>query len=252
MSVTVVRWVAGAGGDTLFNLLIQSYPQAKSNVVAGQLQDNGRTDMSGATELADANLLKVALTPDVRNTINLCDLEAAINDLKQSDTHWFIKSHMDIPGVDASEVINLVPSEYTLPFIINALVNKIPYIIQDLLRPLNKLTNNYNINVYNITEVLYTIITNSPNTNTILVDDLITDWQHLNKTLARFNFKLTENCKPYYTAWLSKNTQYFPSQTYKNYISNKNYNYKDPSLSLIESCCLLAISKQLAATLKQL
>lgn len=250
MSVTIIRFGAGCCGETVLKLLWISYPEAKLNITFDELTSDGRTGSTPDYKLGD-NIAKIGMLPEFIKTVDFNELNNELDQLETTGNDYFLKCHMTRSNDILDRLaIDIKPSFATLPFIVSAISNKVPFFrytpVNTALPTYSKLHSNPKLTKFNNIQVIYNKISRYSTIQSqrqMYVDDMFKGWDHLVTVFKQFNLYLSNEGKAYYESWLDLNSQLLPSQTYLNYIKEHNYNYRDTSLSEIEQYCLLLISK---------
>ena len=75
----------------------------------------------------------------------------------------------------------------------------------------------------------------------ITTSDLFYNKNHL-RTYFKTKSLTFDTTSNYLDQWVENNKRFLPSETFKNYIKNTNYDYMDNSLEMVERYTLLALS----------
>jgi hypothetical protein len=248
-SISILRWQAGSGGDTLLSMIIGSNPNLCSNVVWDCTTVEGGTRVTG--NIDHENFINLPHLVDIAinsryNNVSIDQFKNSITKLKLLSKNFMLKSHWYKSSLFNDITIDLVPSTEMLPFVVGALFEKNSEYITNynLIRAkikepaVRKLYDWYNISwdrLYNGVEY---------SKNQIPVEVLLGGWDMIRDCLGSFDLHLDDCYQAYYTAWLEKNQQYLPSGRYKELVKNCNFDYKDNQLTMIERYCLLAMSRE--------
>lgn len=245
MSVKILRWMLGSGGDTIINLLLNSNPNWHSqNKYCGL--DNSRTafDIEYVNAFRYDQIAKMSLV-DYQST-NVSLLFEQLTQLAQEDLskHWILKTHCYVDFTQ--EVIDIVIGENFLPFALTAVLAKNPRSkvkIVDYHPLASKISDPvvlYKFDCYNMAK--NAISTKNFSTLQIHLGDLLKDWQQFTQALSAVNLHVGPNCQEYYERWLNANKKFLPSNTYTTLVNNKTYDYTNSLLSIEEKYCLFALS----------
>jgi hypothetical protein len=242
MTVNILRWPGGCGGDMLLHLVLQSVPESNSNTkYIGAILANGANCIDFTN--IDANNISmvdcIALRPTYVQTVDALLLEQELNMLTGT---WWLKSHYYGKKNYGHLLIDIIPNIEILPFAVAANINKTETLHTNFNQLVSKIRDPELRKHYAIYCLAKHYISLSSSNNQILCSSLIDGWSTIKSTMQRFNINIDDHLYPFYKDWLAANTQYFPSTDYKNLISSKNYNVTHPNLNLIEKYCILAIS----------
>jgi hypothetical protein len=244
MSIKLLRWRSGSGGDTVLKLILDSNPSIHS-------QNKYVTIKNGKT-LIDSDYVKLFKYQQIANMslknatdVDLKSLVGELNSLEQDNPsiNWLLKTHCyyEFPY----KVIDIVVDHTTLPFVINASLSK------------NSRKNNaipdYHPMIYKIKDAsilykfdCYNMIADIVN-NTIVSDqkifvkDIIGGWGSFKQSLSNVNLYISPQCQTLYNNWFADNQQFMPSQDYTRLVNEQNYDYTNSSLTVVEKYCLLGL-----------
>jgi hypothetical protein len=245
MSVKILRWMLGSGGDTIINLLLKSNINLHSqNKYCGLNNSRTSFDVEYVKAFRYDQISKMTLVDAQSTDINL--LSEQLNQLEQEDTSidWILKTHCYFEF--NKEVIDIVIGENFLPFALTAGLAKNPRSkvnIVDYHPLISKISDSvvlYKFDCYNM--AVKSITTKNFSTLQIQLGDLLKDWQQFTSALSAVGLYVSPDCQEYYERWLTDNKKFLPSKTYTTLVRNKNYDYLDSTLSIEEKYCLLALS----------
>jgi hypothetical protein len=242
MTVNILRWPGGCGGDMLLHLVLQSVPESNTNTqYVGTIHANGanKIDFSKMNKNNLSMIDRIALRPAYIQTVDAVLLEQELNMLTGT---WWLKSHYYGKKNYGHLLIDIMPTAEVLPFVVAANINKTETLQTDFNQLVAKIHNPELRKHYTIYSLAKHYISLSGSANQILCSSLIEGWATIKSTMQRFNININDHLYPFYKDWLTANTQYFPGEDYKNLISSKNYDITYPNLNLIEKYCILAIS----------
>lgn len=250
MTVRLLRWLSGYGGDTLLRMILLSTPQLKTNVVFEskiEIADNGST-RTQAIQLYDNHLTeiyKIASELKITESVNKDKLNEEIQNLISSSAEYFLKSHYYASDILDELTIDIVADDDTLPFVIEAAINKTKVLSWDYEDKL-KLIKDPEIRKMYTFYVLAQMHSkkNCLNKNQVPITTILSNWDTLCAALHKFNIHLSENVKSIYDDWILKNSGILPSGQYKNYILTKNYHFNDKSLTMAERYSLLVLAQE--------
>ena len=187
---------------------------------------------------------KIALKQIYYKDINLLLLQSEIQHWqRQPELHW-VKSHYYDTDLFNDITIDIVVDDYSLPFVVNANCIK----TDTLSTPFNNIVSKIPDETVKLKYTYYcnavdTLVQTNIGWNTILVSELIAGQDQFESVLARQKLNIPSEYFVVYNDWLEKNLPYMPSETYTQKIYNRDYDYNDTKLSLVEKYCLLALSK---------
>jgi len=248
MSVRILRWKGGAGGDMILYLKSLSMPGSVLNVSFTPMDKNGKTglDFSKVNLLAPTELEKITLLPTWLDQVNLEKLSDEI--LKhQSDvnTVW-LKSHYYKTDQFNNITIDIVVDEYSLPFLIAANVSKTNTTKLDFNPLISKIANNQQKFNYSMYCVAVDCMYNQQNVSkhTIPLSDLLVNVDTFDAVVTQHNIGIDSTFYNIYNDWLCSNLRYMPSLQYRKKVLDKDYNFEDPGLTLAEKYSLLVLAKK--------
>ena len=243
MTVTILRWVAGAGGDTVIRLC-QDHDQ---NIIS-DFDYTGAISAEGATPNQKSQKILSAF-PELMGLDHLdsyVDYELAlerIQSLAAKSQRFLFKTHCYRSGFtlfrDYTVDITTEPEDY--PFIVQALITK--NWPNGVRCPIN-----YTVNTQDehLAASYYTMtqrqILARPyyNPRQLPFRHILAGFDQLKTTLRLLGFDISN--RAYYDQWRSQQEQYFPSDRYRQYILDQDYNWQDTQLSRVERYCLMALS----------
>lgn len=243
MTVTILRWKGGYGGDTLLNLIMRSNPGAQCNVVFSSFTDTGAQNIDYSQIIREqlTNVEKLAhVFPGV--VVNLDQVYQEVDQIIDSKEQWFIKSHNYNTPKYNHITVDLVADAVSLPFIVAANIsktetlnfnyNKVSHIIKD--PEIAKKHAMYNVAVDSLVKEEFS-------TRTIPVSQVLIDWTTLKEKFAKQDIILDDSVKNIYETWLTLNQQYLPSKEYIQAVNEFNYDYSNTKMSLPERYSLMAL-----------
>jgi hypothetical protein len=253
MTVQLLRWPSGSGGDTVLKILLDSNSELQSNIKFKELTESGRTTTE-FTELITqypelANLSGRMSDYEDKETLNR--ITETLKKLSAEKTDYIFRCHGFIPEFEKFDIIDIKPTKTYFSFIIQS------HMAKRMFRSENDGVNNLHIHLrhndkyqqesldyetYCVAVQHLKNIEQARSPNCLLVDTLLSNWINLKYKLSDLGFTVRDQCKPYYTSWLDQNTNYISSPKYRYYIGTQDYNYHDTSLNRIERYCLLALT----------
>jgi len=255
----LLRWVGGAGGDTIINLL------SKKNDVYLNVNPLykidaylGKSIITNKFDKKYPNLVKLTRAhPQINKTSLLNDL---IN-LKNDHKSFVLKCHLFNQEIDEElkknniEIVDIGFDIKFLPFIIQSNLLKTETVKssrnperthydKNLIKISNKLTEKQNISVVTWTLIQDMImkIKQYNLKNTLLkTKDLFYNIDSIADFFKKNNLILNVRSK-YLKNWQEKNQNILPSKTFIEYVDNMEYNYNDSALQTVERYILLMLS----------
>ena len=250
MSVRILRWKGGFGGDTVLRFILKSNPRFKTNVIydsSNPVTSNGGTKPN-LSHINYENLScidKIALDWSVVRTVDPEEFKNSINELNNSIDDYFLKSHYYLSDFFNDMTIDIVADHEALPFCLNAMLNKTKILEWNVNDTIKLIKDPLIRKQYVLYSMAQDYLQNSNlSANLLAVSDILLSWEHLSASLRKFNIVIDSNLQDTYNYWISKNTGYFPSRRYKDYVKNKNYYFDDESLTIAERYSLLALAKE--------
>lgn len=238
MTVNILRWQGGFAGDIVLKLILESNPTCKSNTIYGDIeQTNGQTliDQQQYAKEYD-KLTKILMDVDYNQ------VRQELAELAQSDHCYLIKSHKF--DFDYENTVDIIVDSEMLPFVVRANTEKTPTLTVDYNNLVNKIPNLEIKKKYSYYNLAKTFIQQPKNTQKLNFNKIYSSWQNLQTALENLGFKLDNQFQHIHDTWLQYNKKYCPSQRYLDYIGQKEYNYNDTNLDVVERYCLLALSEK--------
>lgn len=236
MTVNILRWQGGFAGDIVLKLLLDSNPTYKSNTIYGDVDTtNGQTTVSQQFYDKEYDkLTKILFEVDYKKVL----LE--LQELEQSKDCYIIKSHKF--DFDYPNTIDIVVDKNLLPFVVRANTEKTPTLSVDYNLLVSRISDSEIKKKYSYYNLAITFLKQPKNTQKLNFNSIYSSWQNLETALNDIGYKLDQKFKSVHDTWLTHNQKYYPSQTYLDYVDQKDYNYNDTTLNFIERYCLLALS----------
>jgi hypothetical protein len=243
MSATILRWVGGAGGDTVIRLI-----KDHDATIITDFEYGGAVTDTGATVNVKSQKILSAF-PELLGLDHIdsyFDYALAAETIKTLDTksqRFLFKSHCYRSGfsVMTDHVIDIATEPKDYPFVARALIEKN---WPDGVRcPINYVLNTRE---QRLAASYYTMCQRQQEAHAryssrrIQLDDILGGFDRLASVLDKHGFTISN--ETYYNQWRSRQDQYRPSRRYLEYVSNCNYQYQDSELSTVERYCLLSLS----------
>jgi hypothetical protein len=247
MSIKLLRWRSGAGGDTVLKILLDSDPLLFSqNKYLKLIEGKTKIDAEYVQSFKYQQIAKMSLKYSQEVDLNL--LLSELTSLDQDDPlkNWILKTHC-YHNFDY-ETIDIVADYQMLPFAVKASLfknsrknNAIP-----VYHPLiSKITNPdilYKFDCYNM--IIDAVSTKNLSDQKIYLRDVVSGWETFTKALAAVNLYASSCCQQYYENWISSNQRFMPGAEYMSLINDQNYDYTRSGLSIEEKYCLLVLSNK--------
>jgi hypothetical protein len=253
MSIKLLRWRSGSGGDTVLKMLLDSNPTLLSqNKYVGLTQGKTKLDVDYVRSFKYQQIAKMSL----RDAADV-DLETLLFELKcleQDDPlkKWLLKTHCYHEF--SHEVIDIVVEHQILPFVVKASLaknsrknNAIP-VYHPLISKITDPKILYKFDCYNM--ALDTVSNKNFSDQKIYFKDIVGGWETFTKSLSNVNLHVNVQCRDYYESWLADNQIFMPGTEYISLINEQNYDYTRSNLSVEEKYCLLALSNKKFCLLK--
>lgn len=246
MSVSILRWKGGYGGDMLLYMKSLSQPDSVANVVYQQVDSSGKTmvDFSGLDFANLREIDKMASTPARLEQINQDKLAQEITEYDQQTTTVWLKSHYYKTDMFNDHTLDLVVDAVSLPFVISSCVTKT-----------DVLTRNFNDMVGRITEdsvrlkyCMYMVGKDSLHNianigaHRLPVSSLLMDVTTFAQAVGNTNLDLDPAFFHVYQYWLDHNQERLPSRRYRDRVMSKDFDFMDIDLTLAERYSLLILS----------
>tara|TARA_R110000822_G_scaffold304188_1_gene429240 strand:+ start:49 stop:843 length:795 start_codon:yes stop_codon:yes gene_type:complete len=258
MTGIILRWVGGAGGDTLCHLLSLQNTNVYMNVSChGKIEPNtGRTLVSGRYD-PDYPLL-VQLTRVPCSGIDMELLGVDVCNLIKKHKRFILKSHLFDNEIEKyTEVIDLGFDLKFLPFIVQCNIDKTDTVVDNFtynnskfdstLKKISKKLNNKQkkqLATWNVVKDTIKQINKFALDNTSLsTEDFFYNQKRIEDFFKEKGYEIDFDVQ-FFSDWKNNNTKYLPSKKYQEYLQNKQYNYNDTQLTISERYILLALSGQ--------
>jgi len=244
MSITLLRWKAGAGGDTLLKLLLESDPELLSqNRYLSQQGGKTMFDVDYVDSFRYQSIAKMSRVQPAE--VDQTKLFQELEQLYQENPaqRWLLKTHCYFDFL--YPIIDIVIDRIMLPFAIQANLTKNSRqknLMPDYHPMIPKIKDPdilYKFDCYNsavdLLQVRYA-------DQQIQLLDLLSGWDQLDLAVSSLGLHLSKDCCGYYLGWLQNNQQFMPSCTFISLVQNANYDYHNTALTTVERYCLLAMA----------
>lgn len=247
MTIRMLRWRCGSGGDTVMKILLESDQTLHSqNRYVRLSDDRTEIDFEYVSTFAYKEIANMSL-----GHANFLDLRKLLSELEQlehedAEKKWLLKTHYYYPL--KYPVIDIAIMDHLLPFVIKACLSKntrrngrlTQYHVMEPRIPDPEIL--YKFDCYNFAKDA--VKNNILGDQSIQLGTILAGWDSFKKELESLHFNVDVKCRDYYERWLQSNKKFFPSAQYVALVSQKNYDYGEPSLSIEEKYCLLVLTGQ--------
>lgn len=249
MSVTIFRWKAGSGGDTVMKLILLSNPSILSQIkyVDRNSKQRSHLDTEFSQKFEYDQITKMA-NPDYLD-VDPTLLAQQLDNLEHSDRSqdWLLKSHCYNIKYK-QKIIDIVVSPYWLPFVIAANLFKNARqlgIMADYHVMTSKIADPVVLHKFDLFNSAKNLLEDTPTSNQqLMIDDILNGWPALSAALSNLNIFISAEYQSIYDTWLDCNKCFMPSKLYQSMILDNNLDYKNSELSIAERYCLLALAGQ--------
>ena len=259
MAGIILRWVGGAGGDALCNLLSLQNKNVYMNFSChGKIVPNtGQAQVSGRYD-PDYPLLVQLASDRTCSGIDMELLGVDVCNLIKKHKRFVIKSHLfDNEMKKYAEIIDLGFDLKFLPFIVQCNIDKTKTVLNNFTynnsksdSTLKKISKNLNnkqkkqLVIWNVVKDNIKQINKFALDNTSLsTEDFFYNQKRIEDFFKEKGYEINFDLQ-FFSDWKNINTKYLPSKKYQEYIQTKQYNYKDTELAISERYILLALSGQ--------
>jgi len=246
MSLRILRWGGGSGGDMILYLKSLSSPGSVINADFNCVNSAGKINVnfSKFNNTIPTDIEKIGLHPETwTDQIDLEKLSTEIDMYQTESMDLWAKSHYYATNQFDNITVDLVVTPESLPFVVfsnivktdttNINFNKLSALITD---PVVK-TN------YALYSVAVDFVTNykASGHQQLQVSDLLCDLKTFKAATDNINLGLNFNHN-IYQQWLERNQQYIPSKNYLAKVAIQNYDFTDLTLNLAERYSLMALA----------
>lgn len=247
MTVSILRWKGGSGGDMLLYIKSLSHPDSVVNAVYRQVEDTGKTiiDYSNVNFSDPREIDKIALDSSWIEKISQNKLSQELAQYDQQPVAVWAKSHYYDTDLFNNYTLDLVVDPVSLPFVILSNVTK----TDTLTRNFNNLVNLIKDDTVRLKYCMYMVgrdcVYNFTNLGAqkIPVSSLLVDLDTFVQAIGKTNLDLDFDFSYVYQHWLDHNVERLPSSRYCDKILSQDFDFMDTNLSLVERYSLLVLSK---------
>lgn len=246
MSLRILRWKGGSGGDMILYLKSLSSPGSVINADFDCISFAGKikVDFSKFNSKIPTDIEKIGLHPEMwTDQIDLKKLSTEIDMYRTESTDLWAKSHYYATNQFDNITVDLVVTPESLPFVVFSNIVKTDTIDTNF----NKLSALITDPVVKTNYALYSVavdfVTNykASGHQQLQVSDLLCDLKTFKTATNNINLGLNFN-HTIYQHWLEKNQQYIPSKNYLAKVATQNYDFTDLTLNLAERYSLMALA----------
>jgi hypothetical protein len=251
MSLTLLRWKGGSGGDTVLKILLDSNPDLQSqNRYIGLDINKTQVDIQYVTLFKYSEISKMSL--DLCKTVDFNLLTYQLHNLaqKSGDTSWLLKTHCYFnfcwPVIDITVDAQLLPFLVKANLIKNFKEHRPSLNYNSIIVKIKDPNILYKYNCYNlaIDAINDCMLNNQLSHNQLSVASILGGWELLSNSLNNLGFCVADRCKSYYETWLSRNQSLLPSDRYLELLESNNLDYFSSDISVEEKYCLLALAQK--------
>lgn len=247
----LLRWIGGAGGDTLCHLL-SSQNDVYMNATFYGITEDGQTSAWSKLDNEFPSFYKFSKHTNKNEDID--SFKHDIIKLSEKKIPFIIKHHLFDKDFDRelqeyAHIVDIGINLDVLPFVVKSNLEKtstmeLTYLDDNLKKIISKLDDKQKqkIVIWNVVQNDIRLMKNFDLVNSPLQ---LGDFFHKTENVGNFfktkGLKLDLKSK-YFIDWLEKNKKFQPNKKYQEYINNKNYQFDDDSLDMVERYVLLALS----------
>lgn len=256
MSGIILRWVGGAGGDTLCDLLSLQNTNLYMNVsYRGKIEPNtGRTLIKTRYDPDYPLLVRLAQGRCVGIDMELLGIDLC--NLIKKHKRFVLASHLFNNDIGKyAEIIDLGFNLKFLPFIVQCNIEKTETIsnnftynnskFDSILKKISKKLSNKQMKqlvTWNLVKDNINLLNEFDLDNASLsVEDFFYNQKHIEVFFKEKGYDINLDVQ-FFSDWKKINTKYLPSKKYLEYVQNKQYNYNDTQLAISERYTLLALA----------
>ena len=253
MSIKLLRWFSGSGGDTILKILLESNPNLSSQTrYIGLSNSTTEVDVDYTNSFEYNQIAKMSLKDAQSTDIPL--LMEQLHQLEQTDLskQWLLKTHCYCAF--SQEVIDIVSGESFLPFVIKAGLAKNTRQSGKMIEytPMSsKIVDPevlYKFDCYNMITMALSV--KNISALQLHLNSVFDSWSEFEQSLLNVNLHISQTCRQYYEQWIDSNKQFLPGHNYVSMVTNQDYNYNCKDLSIEERYCLLVLAGEKFRILK--
>jgi len=256
----VMRWMGGSGGDTLCYLLSADNEGVYTNTSHHGMSKNGKTLTWSKFDAEFPTLYKFSQNKHEINDVD--NFERDIVNLSKKRIPFVVKHHfynkeMDNRIKQYADLIDIGINYTMLPFVVRANLEKtstlenlysndFTHLDTNLKKIMPKLDNDQRkkVVVWNlIKDIMNTINEFDLSKAPVQLENFFNNTYQLKSFFQSKGFHLNFD-NDYFKLWLEKNKLLLPDDKYKRYIKDRNYQYSDTDIGIIERYVLLALANE--------
>jgi hypothetical protein len=240
MTLNILRWQGGSGGDMLLKLISSSAVVQTNAKFQSGLSAHGKILLDQLHQPSQINY--IAMDFNCRASIDPKLLKQELDQIISSDQIWWVKSHYYEQNFYTDCIVDIVVDHELLPFAVTANINKTTTMQSDFNPLVAKITDPYVRYQYSIYSLAKDFVYPYNTKRIIQLKQLLSGWDQLKNALDSLNISLDEKLKSFYQDWLTLNTMYMPTPAYQHLVKTQDYNMDHPDLTLVEKYCLLVLA----------
>lgn len=245
MSLNILRWKGGFGGDLLMKLISESSAVHTNTQFQTGLSSQGGILLDFSYLNTDRlRQIDCIAAQEFIEKINTILLKQELDALVVDDQTWWLKSHYYKQDFYTDRIVDIVVDHGLLPFAVAANINKTTTLEIEFNTLVSKISDpdvRYQYSIYSVAKDLVCPYTAH---RTIQLKQLLSGWDQLCQTLKLFDLTLNNKLKYLYDNWLELNYKYMPTSIYQHLVQSQHYDVGHPKLTLVERYCLLVLSGQ--------
>lgn len=247
----LLRWVGGAGGDTLCHLL-SSQNNLYINATFHGITEDGQTSAWSKLDDEYPSFYKFSRHINTKNDTD--SFKQDILKLVDKKIPFVIKHHLFDKDFDRDiqEYVHIVDIGIDLdilPFVVRSNLEKtttmeLTYLDDNLKKIIGKFNDEQKQKI-----VIWNVIQNDMRlmkkfnleSSPLKLIDFFNNTDNVGNFFKAKGLQLDLK-SDYFVNWLEKNKKFIPNKKYQDYLKDKNYQFDDKSLDIIERYVLLALS----------
>lgn len=240
MTLNILRWQGGSGGDMLLSLISNSAAIQTNAKFQPGLSAHGKILLDQSHQPTQINY--IAMDFKCRALIDPILLKQELDQIIASDQTWWVKSHYYEQNFYTDCIVDIVIDYDLLPFAVTANINKTTTMQSDFNPLVSKINNPHIRYQYSIYSLAKDFVYPYNTKRTIQLKQLVSGWDCLRHTLELLDIPLNKELQSFYQDWLTLNTMYMPTSAYQHLVNTQDYNMDHPDLTLVEKYCLLVLA----------
>lgn len=243
MSLNILRWKGGFGGDIVLQLLTNSSTIQTNVKFRSSISPQGRIELDFSHLDLDnlQQIDRIALMQTYLSEVDAKLLKQEFDNLIVSNQSWWIKSHYYEQDFYHDQIIDIVIDRWLLPFAVAANINKTETLNTDFNPLVSKITDPFVQYQYSIYSLAKDFVRSYDTNRVLQLKQILAGWNELKQAMRQFDVDIDDKFKNLYDNWLEINKEYFPTAVYQQCLQTNNYDIDQPGLTLIEKYCLLVL-----------